>query len=92
MFHVGQRVRCVGTKNRRGRRAAFIRVGETYTIRAMYKTPLGRTIINLYEAVGPLNIKNRECGFEPFHFRPIVERKTSIAIFEAMLKGQPVEV
>lgn len=71
--------------------------GEVYTVRALH-SDYGYPIVLLVEVVNPLRFYGdifdfTEQGFDPDRFRPVVERKTDISIFKAMLNPskQPVE-
>jgi len=105
MFEVGQRVVCVGGKSPSGpnsvstaeARAAGARLpdrGAIYTIRQIDDWP-DRTLILLEEVCNRHLIGRRfgyiEPGFWSGAFRPVIERKTSIAVFEAMLHRAPAD-
>lgn len=93
-FRVGQKVVCVD--------ACFVEVpniptlGAVYTIREIFVNfgcPIrGGCGVYVEEITNPIHqISGMEYGFYSFHFRPIVERKTSIEIFTAMLKPTKVD-
>lgn len=68
--------------------------GDIYTVRAA-KTSLwtGHEILFLNELARPFcPLEEGEAGFDSRRFRPIVERKTSISIFKAMLNPSKTEV
>jgi hypothetical protein len=68
--------------------------GGIYTIRAIRQgTQDGVTLLLLKELDNShMLVEGREPGFDSRNFRPIVERKTSIAIFKAMLNPSRQEV
>jgi hypothetical protein len=93
-FRVGQKVVCVKGP-RRHRNVNQPKVGEIYTIRLIYPSSLtGEPGFLLEEIVNGLHPNGREYGFYADRFRPVVERKTDISIFKAMLtdKRQPVSL
>lgn len=64
-------------------------VGNVYTVRSVYKTNRGNVGVKLNEidnsqACSLLGLPH-EYGFEAYRFRPVVERKTDISCFKAML-------
>lgn len=81
-FRVGQKVVCVDASEKNGRWFADAPIeGRVYTIVGFAETKRGTGLL-LQE------IANDEefCGsYSPNRFRPIVERKTDISIFTAML-------
>jgi hypothetical protein len=101
-FHVGQKVVRVstphssGTINRRvaeAHGATFPVFGQVYTVRLVRVDPDNKEVLLLVECdnshmagigFGPL-----EPGFASHNFRPVVERKTDISIFTAMLDRTP---
>lgn len=100
-FHVGQRVVCIGyaLAPGQGYGTEILPVrGLVYTVRGIdLNRPYCRCrvglrleeIINvprLYRGYGL-----DEASFGADHFRPIIERKTSIDIFTAMLKPSPTK-
>lgn len=94
-FHVGQKVVCVSgplIKVLDGR--PLPTVGDVYTIRAIkrgFHRDFGRSVL-LNEIVSPTHPEDgQELGFFAIRFRPVIERKTDISIFTAMLKPSKVE-
>jgi hypothetical protein len=94
MFHVGQKVCCVNepcaSQKAKWPGSNWPAKGAVYKIRAINVWP-AQTLLRLEE------VDNRhfegvlsaiEPGFPSEHFRPIVERKTDISIFTAMLTPQ----
>lgn len=87
MFYVGQKVVCVNARSRPNRvwlTDTPPKEGEVYTIDGLSLDRFdGTQILFLAE------IKNYEgsddWGFASFRFRPVVDRKTDISIFKAML-------
>lgn len=96
-FHVGQKVVCIRDLSPLcqfyGETAPV--VGEVYTVRAVKGFSRG---IGLHFK----EIRNKwhwyrlflycECWFVGKCFRPVVERKTDISIFKAMLNNEPQKV
>lgn len=99
-FRVGQKVVCVDDEFH----GDFFDVpclpvkGLVYTIRSI-EVMTGSDgeqspIIRLVEVINPAmpwTIGDVEIGFVPRRFRPVVERKTNISIFKAMLNPSRVE-
>lgn len=91
MFRVGQKVVCVAGSSMHVRASeGYIYPTNTdvYTIRGMYRDGSGNTQLLLQEIKNkPMetNVGTREPGFNARYFRPVVERKTDISIFTAML-------
>lgn len=82
-FYVGQKVVCVDAKPRHYPNSLLIE-GEVYTIAGYAKNSLDEAVfIFEKEATYPAS------GFYADRFRPVVEKKTDISIFEAMLNMQP---
>lgn len=88
MFRVGQKVVCV-----RGPLVCVpsgvidATIGEVYTVRGFYVSPLdGQQGMHLDEIHNPTHsFTGMEYGFYPSRFRPVVERKTDISVFQKML-------
>ena len=77
MFRVGQRVVCVNAENGFGNGETVNLVkGRFYEVRQIVS--------------GYINVGGLEC-YCPSRFRPIVERKTSIECFKAMLNPSKVD-
>ena len=92
MFHVGQKVACVANRYRSGRSApAFMVIGAVFTVRELWLSPRGNVVVRLEGHYGPMTKCGMERGFRTWMFRPVVERKTDITIFEAMLNTQSVD-
>ncbi|WP_105430193.1 hypothetical protein [Neorhizobium sp. T6_25] len=100
-FQVGQKVVCVDDRFTCGwdRIVKTPVKGQVYTIRQLFtfKACTGPvvTIILLDEIVNPVRKWDAgvmEAGFVPRRFRPVVERKTDISIFTALLTSQPEQV
>ena len=77
-FHVGQKVVCVDPPDL----SDCLKRGQVYTCVAMEDIFLG---------VDCCSEPDHHCGWFRDRFRPVVERKTSIEIFTAMLKPSKVE-
>lgn len=103
MFHVGQKVVCVDDDPRdlAGRNVATLRPsiqwpvkGHVYTIEAK-AVHWNMPVLKLIEIKnGPGREKGRhinEIGFAAARFRPVVERKTDISVFKAMLNLSKVD-
>jgi hypothetical protein len=103
MFYVGQKVCCVGLGGKQGnmtpQQAALHRinlpvVGKIYTVESIFTAPGGRECLRLVE------LKNGHVptttgdvlGFVSYMFKPVVERKTDISIFKAMLNPKTAEI
>ncbi len=98
MFYVGQKVCCVNYPVRaveQWRRkypdANFPILGQVYTIRAI-DVWFGETLLRFVEVNNAHLPSDMEAGFSARHFRPLVERKTDISIFEAMLNPSDEQV
>lgn len=98
-FHIGQKIVFVGPGDYASFRALGMSVPEyrkTYTIRA--RPPgacacCGEPGLYLCEIVNPPFLWRDgllECGFCRYDFRPLVERKTDISIFQKMLTDNRV--
>lgn len=100
-FHVGQKVVCVdGEFNGYFHDVSILPVeGCVYTIRSIElmtaltgeQSPIIR-LVEVVNAIMPWEIGDAEIGFVPRRFRPVVERKTDISIFTAMLNKTPEQV
>lgn len=84
-FHVGQKVCCVDVEGN-----PFLALNAIYTIRGIWDHPFpksGKQGVWLAEVMQG----NRDDPFYASRFRPIVSRKTDIAIFKRMLLPQGVD-
>ena len=90
-FRVGQKVVCIkgGTTLVNG----FVPItGSVYTIRGFFLGPVaGEPRVLLAEYIHPEKFEGVEIGWNALRFRPVVERKTSISVFEAMLTKTGVD-
>lgn len=97
-FHVGQKVVCIDAAERDETHPEAnvidgmdgLTKGAVYTIRSIQIDPgWGETTVCLSEIIRGRLSRFRgveyEAGFSPERFRPVVERKTSIAIFHEIL-------
>ena len=92
-FHVGQKVEYVGWSPPWYIRWAassdfpdFLKVGDIFTVAAVYNHGWGRKAIALIEAPWPTSHSDDFYpGWISYAFRPVVERKTDIGIFQKML-------
>jgi hypothetical protein len=97
-FRIGQKVCCISNGcDTRWRGLHKPVVDEVYTIRAMRLSrdlpSLGYLSCLLNEISNPINPHSgQEFGFLCSRFRPVVERKTSIEIFQKMLNPSPEKV
>jgi hypothetical protein len=100
MFYVGQKVVCVDDEAHKkyvpkGYSASDgdmggLTKGRVYTIRKTGEFLPGNFLVWLEEILRPIEADTvcliyGECGYDPRRFRPIVERKTDISVFTAML-------
>jgi hypothetical protein len=88
-FHVGQKVACLIEASDATRKkfpeAVWPSKNAVYTIRSMFPY-MGRTLLRFCELDNSQSTWGGvERGFNSKYFRPIVERKTDISIFTAML-------
>lgn len=97
MFRIGQKVVCVSLEMSGGGPLLpgfnYPSKGGVYTIRGIF--PAGVENLLLLEEV-----VNRPCGttigflepgFNATHFRPVVEKKTDISVFEEILRRETVD-
>lgn len=96
-FHVGQKVVCINDKPREPNTRWFGGeapvVGQTYTIKRVYVFN-GCPSVWLEEVARhqrSLAIHGTDVGYGAYRFRPVIERKTSIDIFTAMLTPSPTK-
>lgn len=97
-FYVGQKVIRVDALSTNGSGDIELVEGQVYTIArvvsevSVYKTP--KTPRRHSQGVGFVlgELRNRSVPFAATRFRPIVERKTDISIFKAMLNPSKTEV
>lgn len=74
-----------------------LRKGATYTIRSVFVDPFYNAVcVRIVEIQRlPLSVVRGvryEGGYDPARFRPVIERKTDISIFTALLTSQPEQV
>jgi hypothetical protein len=94
-FRVGQKVVCNrNTKWEGGFQDEIDPIyGHIYTIRGIVHYPFGPAGLLLVEIVNaPRSYEEGfyECDFQAPNFRPVVERKTDISVFTAMLTGSKI--
>lgn len=77
-FHVGQKVVCVDASEHKA-----LHAGTVYTIAAIHHED-GETFVGLLE------IPRNHADWYAWRFRPVVEPKTDISIFTAMLTPKKV--
>lgn len=96
MFRVNQKVVCVDDERTDAYGIKELRRGEVYTIRwhGMHSSHWHQTAYCVrllgVERVDDRTPENIDCPFLASRFRPLIERKTSIEIFTAMLNPQGV--
>ena len=92
MFYVGQKVVCVddGPSGFTGRANRVLTKGQIYTVSKSWEHAYRGAPVVLLAEVDP-DKPYHEC-FSAARFRPVVDRKTDISIFTAMLNTKPVEV
>lgn len=95
-FYIGQRVECVDADPECGRifwPGEQLRLGQIYTVAAIVDNPSGYAAIAIREVPRhSIAVSHGYRGFKASRFRPIVERKTDISIFKAMLNPSKQEV
>jgi hypothetical protein len=91
-FMTGQKIVCVASLMKHATDSEIIPiVGEVYTIRAILNTDgLCFKLREIINAPQQYEEGFTECAFEAVAFRPVVERKTDISIFTAILKRESV--
>jgi hypothetical protein len=87
VFYVGQKVVCVDAKPRKFKPKLI--EGNIYTIVGFSKKSKDGTVF-LHEVKA--EHEDEGWGFYRDRFRPVVEKKTNISIFEAMLNVHPVKL
>lgn len=98
-FRVGQKVVIAFPYDDQTKFAAAL-CGETlpdagfiYTVREIEPPDhTGVVFIRVFEIVNPAGHEFGECAFNSQRFRPVVDRKTDISIFQAMLTTQKIGV
>lgn len=92
MFTVSQKVVCISGESDPDWHGDVPTVGAVYTVSwTGVAEDWGVEIIDLAELPSPAE-NGFERGYQASCFRPVVERKTSIDIFTAMLTPSPVTV
>jgi len=81
-FHVGQKVVCVDPTD-------DLVKDDIYTVTRVGTGLAGAAMIDVAESSGWCELMP---AFFSHRFRPVVERKTDISVFQAMLTGKKVEV
>lgn len=96
-FKVGQKVVCINDNLKQFDIPGMVyidsldglRKGVIYTIRSVYIESYGphegEVSVRLEEIIRPSAYGN-EVGYNPLRFKPLVEKKTDISIFQSMLK------
>lgn len=99
-FYVGQKVVCVDDDVREADGLKRLFLDRIYTVRAVRSEPGGKWIHHWkYESetvfLALAEINDRKAGdtaYAASRFRPVVERKTDISIFQAMLNPSREQV
>lgn len=95
MFYVGQKVVCVDDRLTPGRLWADSVPpveGGIYTIVSIVTNDSGNEALVLAEAPrGPMSRAFGAYGYHSRRFRPVVERKTDISLFQRMLNPKTAE-
>lgn len=97
-FRVGQKVVCIRDDFARDRYAGvrYPEHGKVYTLRTVeFDDRYQLTFVRLAEICNPVLMYQggmTEVSFDAEAFRPIVERKTDISIFKAMLTPKTEQV
>lgn len=92
-FRVGQKVVCVRGPIYFTKAPHDVCVGKIYTVRELRLSRRNEPGILVDEIHNPIHPKiGREYGFIAARFRPVVERKTDISVFTAMLNPSQVTV
>ncbi|WP_157733180.1 hypothetical protein [Bosea sp. AS-1] len=88
-FYVGQKVECLTIGPlKTGLPALSLKAGHIYTVARYSRAPDGHMAVWLVEATAVYP----EYGYLSERFRPVIERKTDISIFKAMLNPSKQEV
>lgn len=92
-FVVGQKVACIADDWGRAWWDSYVKgnpvKGEIYTIRTIIAIQ-DRVWLRFSEIVNPSGSWFDEVEYAAVNFRPLVERKTDIAVFERMLTDQRI--
>lgn len=99
MFRVGQKVVCVDDSWRTpgpgwGRTEAIVR-GQVYTVHKCFIDEDGDAIVWLAEVRRDKRVRffwGEGIGYLSARFRPVVERKTDISVFQKLLQPKPERV
>ncbi len=84
-FYVGQEVICVDASPGEVSGRCYLTEGAVYVIRGFSGRAMGGVLLHGIVIDAPLYTNGEERAFRRGRFRPAVKRKTSIAIFTAML-------
>lgn len=89
MFHIGQKVVCVGTFTHGGYGTEKLPTeGGVYTIRDLIRIDGGELGLRVEEVINPPMQYQQgyvEACFNARFFRPVIERKTDISVFTRIL-------
>jgi len=91
MFRIGQKVTPIHVHVPWGYNGNVPKVGTVYTVGWIGLHWSDKQLIDLVEAPSPGSASFSR-GYSAECFRPVVERKTDISIFQAMLTPSPVMV
>lgn len=95
MFRIGQKVVCVRGPLGNSDAPYKPKVGQIYTIREIYTDhpcPELGAALRFEELRNPMNpFHKKEYGFYACRFRPVVEKKTDISVFEEILRRESID-
>ncbi len=96
MFRIGQKVVCVEDRAEAAGDIldGWIKAGNIYVIRSMEFCPVqNRLGVRVEGVILPTNpfFNDEENLIEAFRFRPIVEKKTDISVFEEILRRETID-
>lgn len=89
MFFVGQKVVCVDDSNQ----VPELQKGQTYIIeRGCFVGMAGKTYVHIVGVYDERKRLGKDAGLYAHRFRPLVEKKTDIAVFTALLTPSGTKV
>ena len=93
MFRVGQKVVCIDDDWGPAPEVQhWPKKGDVYTVRSIAVGRSNKIFIRLHEVVNPKTDEHHEAEFWAECFRPAVERKTDISVFQRLLQPKTEEV
>ncbi len=94
MFRIGQKVECVGYDGPDigdpDPCVDALVIGAVYTVANVFVTPCGDLHLELDELPAP-ETEEYFAGFQAADFRPVVEKKTDISVFEEILRRESID-